>query len=64
MLESGLQAKRMGNFDLALEFYEKAREISPTDKRIFGNIFRIYPATARILSCGAIDINPLRLARI
>lgn len=42
ILENGIQAKRMGNYDLAVEYYEKAREISPLDKRIFGNIFRIY----------------------
>jgi len=42
ILENGIQAKRMGNYNLALEYYEKAREISPLDKRIFGNIFRIY----------------------
>jgi tetratricopeptide (TPR) repeat protein len=42
ILESGIRAKRMGNYNLALECYEKAREISPLDKRIFGNILRIF----------------------
>lgn len=42
ILEKGIQAKRTGNYKLALEYYDKAREISPIDKRIFGNIFRIY----------------------
>lgn len=42
ILEKGIRAKRMGNYDLALEYYEKAREIAPFDSRIFNNMFRVY----------------------
>jgi len=37
-LEKGIEAKRQGKYTLAIDYYEKAKSISPTDKRIFSNL--------------------------
>lgn len=41
ILENGINAKRQGKYSLALEYYEKARQLAPTDIRIFANSFRL-----------------------
>jgi tetratricopeptide (TPR) repeat protein len=42
ILDQGIAAKRAGKYDLALQFYNKAKTVSPLDVRIFNNTFRIH----------------------
>lgn len=42
LLNKGIEAKRSGNYITALEYYNKAQEINPTDLRIYGNKMKIH----------------------
>lgn len=42
LLDRGIAAKRTGDYELALQYYAKARSVSPLDVRIYNNTFRIH----------------------
>lgn len=42
LLNSGIEAKRRGDYLKALDFYNQVRKISPIDERVYGNSFKIY----------------------
>ncbi len=47
LLNKGIEAKRSGEYTTALEYYNKAQEINPTDIRIYGNKMKVYIGTKK-----------------
>ncbi len=42
LLNKGLEAKRAGNYSVALDYYDKAQDFEPTDIRVYGNKMKLH----------------------